>query len=269
MNEDKKLSKKEKREQRRLKKIEKQKKEARKQMMVKFGWGLAGLALVGVFIGFLFQSTVPIAESEKNKPINQFTDNDWIKGNSDAEVKIVEYSDFQCPACSAYAPMIEAFVNDHIDEIGLAYRHFPLKSIHPNAEIAAQAAEAAGKQEKFWEMHNLLFENQESWSATTNPKRYFTEYAEALDLNIDQFNKDMGSKEVRGLVKADLLSAEENRLNSTPSFIINGEKIDNPKSVEELKQIMLEITGVELTIIQDSKVDEATKSAVVVEGDEE
>ena len=96
-----------------------------------------------------------------------------IKGNADAEVVLVEYSDLQCPACRAVFPIIQELDQEFGDELRIEYRHFPLTQIHQHAELAARATEAAGVQGKFWEMHDLLFEKQPIWSASPNPRANF------------------------------------------------------------------------------------------------
>jgi len=107
------------------------------------------------------------------------------------------------------------------------------------AELAAQAAEAAGKQGKFWEMHDILFKNQSNWAESPKAKSQFIDYAEEIGLDVSKFKNDLGSKEVRGYVKADLLSGLSLRLNSTPSFYINGERISNPPSPQAFEELIV------------------------------
>jgi protein-disulfide isomerase len=106
---------------------------------------------------------VPSTEGNATIP-NIVAQDDWVKGNKDSKVIVVEYSDFQCPACAAYFPMVEQVMDEYKDKVAFVYRHFPLTSIHPHAEPMARAAEAAGKQGKFWEMYELIFKNQNAWS---------------------------------------------------------------------------------------------------------
>jgi protein-disulfide isomerase len=149
-----------------------------------------------------------------------------FKGNLDSELVLVEYSDFQCPACKAAAPDIQNLVDQFADSFKLEYRHYPLRSIHPNAQIAAQSAEAAAIQGKFWEMHDMLFDKQSEWGQSFNPKRYFQEYALALDLNKDQFMYDLESDIVKDKVNQNFDEAQSLNLPGTPSFVLNGESID-------------------------------------------
>src|SRR5690606_8652134 len=118
------------------------------------------------------------------------------------------------------------------ENVTFVYRHFPLDAAHPNAREAAYAAEAAGKQGKFFEMHDVLFEKQSEWSPLPDPKETFIGYAEALKLDIEKFTTDMDSKEVQDKVQNDFLSGNEFNVQGTPTFFLNGKRIPNPASVE-------------------------------------
>lgn len=160
--------------------------------------------------------------------------NDNRLGNAEATVELVEYADFQCPACAQYDPMVKQIMAEHSDWINFAYRHFPLKEIHPNAEQAGHAAEAAGLQGKFWEYKELLYTRQTEWATLPDPTSKFMQYAKELGLNEDQFIRDEGSDSVRNKVESQYQTAVSIGMNSTPSFLINGKKIANPKSYDEL-----------------------------------
>lgn len=155
------------------------------------------------------------------------------KGNLESEIRLIEYSDFQCPACKSAAPAIEGFVEEFGDQFVLEYRHFPLKQIHPNAVIAAKAAEAAGIQGKFWEMHDILFENQAEWSESFNPERYLRNYAVEIGLNEDLFRIDLDSDEVAERVENDSAEALILELPGTPSFVFNGEIVNINEFISE------------------------------------
>ena len=118
-----------------------------------------------------------------------------LKGDN-PPLRIVEFADFQCPACRSYYPLLLEVFEAYRDRISFVYRHFPLKQIHFNAEPAAWASEAASRQGKFWEMHNLLFEKQNEWSTPTDLKKTFGDYAELLGLDKQKFLTDLDSKEV-------------------------------------------------------------------------
>lgn len=156
-----------------------------------------------------------------------------LKGNIESEIKLIEYSDFQCPACAAAAPQVKNIVDNFGEKFQLEYRHFPLRSIHPNAQIAAQAAEAAGMQGKFWEMHDKLFENQSEWSSSIKPERHFKNYATEIGINADRLIFDLKSDKVKEVVNGQADEAALLKLPGTPAFVFNGEKIDINTFVNE------------------------------------
>ncbi len=164
------------------------------------------------------------------------TDN--AKGNPEAKVTLVEYSDFQCPACASYHPIVEQLMTEIGTQINFVYRHFPLPQ-HDQAEAAAYAAEAAGKQDKFWEMYNLLFQKQTQWADKPGAEKTFESYAVTLGLDIAQYQKDFSSSEVKDKVESDRTDGLKNGLNSTPSFFLNGQQIANPRGYDEFKNLIL------------------------------
>jgi protein-disulfide isomerase len=164
--------------------------------------------------------------------------NDWTKGNRNSSTVLIEYSDFQCPYCKVYSVFSKKLAEEFADDIVVAFRHFPLDSIHANAELAAYASEAAGKQDKFWQMHDLIFDKQEEWSEMKNPTDIFISYAESLELDTEQFETDLSDKTIKDKVKNSAFGAEDLGLRGTPSFILNGKKIDTPKSYDQFRQII-------------------------------
>jgi len=151
------------------------------------------------------------------------TENDWILGSDDAVFTITEYSDYQCPYCAPFAPVLEQMVAENPDQYRLVYRHFPL-SFHANAVIAAQAAEAAGKQDKFFEMSALIFANQAEWAEVSQEEfaTLATGYATELGLDVEQFTADFTSEETNKKVLADQAVAQEIGIPGTPFLFING-----------------------------------------------
>ncbi len=164
---------------------------------------------------------------------------DWVKGNPDTGVALIEYSDFQCPACAAYHPILAQLVADLGDRMVLAYRHFPLKHVHPNAESAARAAEASGRQGKFWEMHDLIFRGQAKWANERDPEETFIEYASELGLDLERFREDLGSRSVSAAVDEDTKSGMDAGVDGTPTFYLNGIKIRNPRSYGEFRALIM------------------------------
>jgi protein-disulfide isomerase len=153
-------------------------------------------------------------------------------------VTLLEYSDFQCPACAAYEPFINNLHQDFPDTLKIVYRYFPLETIHKNALVSAKAAEAAQRQGKFWEMHDQLFQHQNDWAQTENPTDSFQTYAQTIGLNIDQFNADIASASVLDTVKSDEKMGTQANIPGTPSFFLNGKKLENPQSYEEFKKVV-------------------------------
>lgn len=148
-----------------------------------------------------------------------------IKGNPEATVTLTKYSDFQCPACAQVAPVVDALLAEFGDQVRFEYKHYPLLQIHPNAEAAARAAEAAGQQGKFFEYHDALFENQRAWIAAAIPGAFFAQYAAELELDMDQFTRHQRSSVLQQNVRAQLTEARELGLTGTPTFFLNGERM--------------------------------------------
>jgi protein-disulfide isomerase/cyclophilin family peptidyl-prolyl cis-trans isomerase len=156
-------------------------------------------------------------------PVRPADDADWVKGADpeEAEVVIYEYSDFQCPGCGGMAPVMQDFLAVN-PQVSLVYRHFPL-DFHEYAGITAEAAEAAGAQDKFWEMHDLLFDQAQQWSSLSEEelRETLTGYAEELDLDVDEFNQALDDGTYTEDVQADYDEARELGLPGTPSFVFN------------------------------------------------
>ncbi len=207
-------------------------------------WGIVVLVIGGAIFGMvqLSKTSTSIGNSE-SVLVAKVSDNDWVKGNKESEIVLIEYSDFQCPACGSYYPIVKRLSREFENDIQFVYRHFPLRQIHPNAQIAGQAAEAAGRQDKFWEMHDMIFENQKTWSNQRHGQTEdtFVSYAERLSLNIEQFKTDIDSKEVKDKVNSDYQGGIQAKVNSTPSFFLNGVKIQNPRNYEEFRNIINKI----------------------------
>lgn len=163
---------------------------------------------------------------------------DWAEGPRDAKVVLMEYGDFQCPGCATLFPALEQVKSELGDQFLFVYRHFPLTNIHPNAMAAHRAAEAAGKQGQFFGMHDLLFARQSQWSNASNASAIFESFAQELQLDLDQFKTDVASQEVFDRISQHLDSGNQLDISSTPTLFLNGAKIDNPATLDELKQII-------------------------------
>lgn len=166
-------------------------------------------------------------------PVNN---DDHIKGREKVPVTLVEYGDFECPDCRQAYPIIKEIYKTEKDKLKIVFRNFPMAQIHPHALHAAYAAEAAAKQKKFWEMHDLLFENQD---ALEDHSLMF--YAKTLNLDLRKFKKDMISEEVKKRVKDDFMGGVRSGVNKTPTFFINGVRFDGPSKLNSLRKAIKNI----------------------------
>jgi protein-disulfide isomerase len=146
---------------------------------------------------------------------------DHTQGRIDAPTALVEYGDFQCPYCAEAHSVVKAIQERLGERLCFAYRHFPLANMHPYAEHAAEAAEAAGAQGRFWEMHDVLFENQNALDDES-----LQEYAESIGLDVKRFMEEMANGAHADRVKEDFRGGVRNGVNGTPTFFINGERYD-------------------------------------------
>ncbi len=171
--------------------------------------------------------------------INKILPDDNIKWSKNKKNLLIEYSDYQCPACKSLNDFLKTIESSNSPYVGIKekitfiYRHFPLYQIHKNAFSAAYAAEAAGLQGKFWEMNDLLFENQNQWSNLNKPETFFINLAKKLNLNIEKFEKDLKSEIVFKKVNNHLKQAQNFNFYGTPTLILNG-KILKFNSLDEL-----------------------------------
>jgi protein-disulfide isomerase len=142
---------------------------------------------------------------------------DHIQGNPDAPVTLLEYGDYECPYCGAAYPIVKELQADYADELRFVFRNFPLTQIHPLAEPAAESAEYAAANKKFWEMHDALYENQQRLSTPT-----FFELAEALNLDGGGLQRALETQEFTPRIRQDFMSGVRSGVNGTPTFFING-----------------------------------------------
>lgn len=200
-------------------------------------WG-SFIVVIALIVWGLIAAGNKAARENANLPSpEEVTSSDWAKGSASSTVTIIEYSDFQCPACRAYFSVIQQLIQDYGSKILFVYRHFPLPQ-HANAMPAARAAEAAGKQGKFWEMYEAIFTNFDVWEESTDSPAIFAGYAEGLGLDMTKYSADVASKEVQDKINMDLKGGQKAGINSTPTFYLNGKKIQNPAGYEEFKKII-------------------------------
>lgn len=149
------------------------------------------------------------------------SDRDHILGPETASVTLVEYGDYECPYCGLAYPIVKELLRRLGDQLRFVFRNFPLTQVHPHAEHAAQAAEAAGRQGKFWEMHDYLFEHQDALDDA-----HLAQYAIDLNLDLPRFEQDFGDPAIIEHIREDVLSGIRSGVNGTPTFFINGVRHD-------------------------------------------
>ncbi len=234
-----KLTKREKKELKKLEWQQKLKKEQRRTTFKKFAvWIGVAIILIGVVYGLFNLANSPQTSTNSSEKLPLVTHEDPVTGNPNTKLTLVEYADFQCPACATYYPLVKQLLIDYKNRIYFVYRYFPLIAVHQNAMISAEAAFAAGLQNKFWEMHDMLFQTQNSWANSQNARVTFIDYAKKLNLNIDKFTKDIDSGEAKNFITDTYNKGIAIGVNSTPTFFINGSKIQNPQTYNDFKTLI-------------------------------
>jgi protein-disulfide isomerase len=171
-------------------------------------------------------------------------DRDHQQGPADAPVTLVEYGDYECPHCRQVSPVL-AQLRDHFGtRLRYVFRHFPITSLHPNSQLAAEAAEAAAAQGRFWEMHNLLFDHQ-----GTLDREHLLLYAEALDLDVERFHSDLDGHVHADRVREDFISGVRSGANGTPAFFINNVRYDGAWDLDSLRAEIEKPLGVRVRLM--------------------
>lgn len=221
----------------------------KKQLRSLVVWAGAFVVLAAIAFGVIVLATKDASTKDqsqtpsKDQPTSKqdlvkVRQDDWVRGETSAPVTIIEYSDFQCPACGYYYPLVKKVEKEYPSTVRVAYRQFPLVGLHEHALEAAYAAEAAGAQGKFWEMHDTLFEHQKEWSTEKDVKTVFVRYAKSIGLDEKKFADAMGSDAIRDRIKKSLAEVEKIGLQGTPTFFLNGRQIENPKSFEDFRYLI-------------------------------
>lgn len=162
---------------------------------------------------------------------------EYLPASESAKVSIVEFGDYQCPACASYYPFIKQLLTELPGRINYTFRNFPLNQ-HKNAIPAAYAVEAAGLQNKYWQMHAKVYETYESWANLENAAPFFEELAAGLGLNPDQYKKDVVSDKVKDIVKRDTQDGYVVKISYTPTFFLNNSLLTTPQTYEQLKKVV-------------------------------
>jgi protein-disulfide isomerase len=173
-------------------------------------------------------SAAPDAASNVSRPARPVADDApsaRVRGRADAPVQLEEFSDFQCPTCGAMHSVVRQLVAKYPTQVGVAFRNFPLREMHRHAAEAARAAEAAGMQGKFWEMHDLIYEKQNEWKDAADARALFMRYAQSLGLDMNRFASDMDGSVVAMRIVSDERRGAALGIHGTPTFFINGREL--------------------------------------------
>jgi protein-disulfide isomerase len=167
----------------------------------------------------------------------RMADGAWVTGNRDSKIVVSEYADFQCPACRTMSTILNEVVAIDGKNIRFEYHEFPLTTIHNKSTLAAEGAEAAGRQGKFWEMHDLLYARQTDWEnkLPSSFQSDMYDMAQTLGLNLEQFKRDLKDTSIQDPINADVQKATELNLTATPSIFVNGKAVETfPQDAKEM-----------------------------------
>lgn len=196
-------------------------------------WALASLVLVLAGAGIYFSTGNALSEPSTAQAPGA---RDIAFGPEDARVTLIEYSDFECEFCADYAKMLAVLRTEYGDQVRFVYRFFPLAK-HRFAMVSAQAAYAASLQDKFWEMHDLLYDKQKEWSEAADPYLEFEAYANLLGLDIDRFQDDFKSQSTKDFILSELAEGTRAGVDHTPWFILNGSVV-TPRSLDKFESLI-------------------------------
>lgn len=199
--------------------------------------GLATLAIVVGAAFFVGGKTSPTEETTKltESQTKQLIQSDnYVLGEKDAKVTLVEFGDFQCPACGATYPIVSQLLNEYKGKVKFVFREFPL-TMHKNAKSAAEAAEASGAQGKFFEMYDALYQNQQEWGESNKAMEYYEKYAGLIGLDIEKFKSDVSGNKYDSKIQKDISDGTALGVNATPTFFLNGEKISGGLGYDQFK----------------------------------
>ena len=207
--------------------------------MTKKAWIIFAAMCVGLIGGLIFlqqhnQIDVSSVDTTKAQPASSESGNisEHVYVNANSKVLLVEYADFQCPGCNSSYPVTKKVIEKYKDKIGFIFRNYPLTSAHPHALAAAAAAESAGLQGKYWEMHNSLFENRASWvelSGSTRTENFVKLASDIKGLNIEKFKADLENPNIRKKIDYDMALGKKDSVGGTPAMYINGKDVGSQK----------------------------------------
>lgn len=199
---------------------------------------IAGAIILLIVSGSWWTKSLQSSKVESAKPMLEIVADDYIVGSPTAKATLVEYLDFECEACGAYFPLVKQLEAAFPNDLRVVLRYFPSPG-HKNGMTAALAVEAAARQGKFNEMHDLLFTEQKKWGEKAAPTpAVFEAYAQQLGLDMMKFKADVASQSAKDRVQRDLDSGKALGNKGTPTFFLNGEKIQNPQGLEPFKALI-------------------------------
>ncbi len=206
------------------------------------------IAIIVVAVGGLaaltYISTRPndTSASQYDPSIPPVKSNGYVSGSANAPIEIIEYADFECPTCGQFAAVIEPDIRTNFVNSGKVrwrFIDYPLP-MHRNTWNASRAAACADQQGKFWEMHDMIFQNQDRWNgeATHRPDGMFKDYAKQLGLNTSQFNQCVDDKQTQAKIQAHMKLAEDAHVQATPTFVIGGKSYPGMQTYDEMKKLI-------------------------------
>lgn len=191
------------------------------------------------------------------------TSNNWY-GKEVGIVTFTEYVDFQCPGCGSFYPILSQVKELFKDQVRFEIKHFPLVQSHPSAITASRAAQAAANQGKFWEMHDLIFQRQQSWSQSTSPTGIFEGYANELGLDMDKYKTDAASSNTLAVINSDIALGKSKNVNATPTFFVDGQVVEDTATIASVQGM----SGLLQQAINDKQGDSSSE-AVPIEAEQQ
>jgi len=247
-----------------LRKLEKMQNRSIEQKSNSFKW--IAISVISALFLLMFVGIIAVAKNKNNPKTEDgkvtIADNGHIKmvepkttdSTASAEnskvVTLVEYGDFQCPACKLYYPDVKQLLVNNPGKLRLVFKNFPLINIHPNAMDAAIAAEAVGKQGKYFEFIDILYEKQTEWAELKVPDDKFVEYAKSLGIDIDKYKNDLKDPVITALIDSQRNEGIANGVTGTPTFFLEGVRLNTPANLTEFQKVISDAIGKEGTSVK-------------------
>jgi protein-disulfide isomerase len=198
-------------------------------------WAGGTVVLLAAALALTFATGAPAKVLSKAQ---QPMASDITFGPRDARIVLIEYSDFECRFCAGYSEILAPLREKYANQVLFVFRFFPLEN-HPFGMVSAQAAYAAYLQGKFWEMHDLLFQNQDEWSTASDPTLYFEAYASVLGLDLDKFRQDYQAESTRAFITSQKVEGKSAGVEHTPWFVVN-DLVVVPRNIQEFETLFQE-----------------------------